>query len=84
MENDEESSSHQAMDPHGANTYLTFWLSLVANAVLMFLFMFVMINTWREFIFNLNFVYMAMVMAAPMGIPMLATMPKMYADRKTT
>jgi len=64
--------------------YLKFWLSLAANAVLMFLFMFVMINTWGEFVFNLNFFYMALVMAAPMGILMLATMPKMYADKTKT
>jgi len=74
--------SHESGPAHRIGPYVKFWLSLAANAILMFVFMFVMINTWSEFIFNLNFVYMALVMAAPMGILMLATMPKMYAAGK--
>ena len=86
MENDKPHDGHgepqHGVETHGTKAYVVFWLSLGANAVLMFLFMFVMINTWRAFVFNLNFVYMALVMAAPMGILMLASMPRMYNDRK--
>ncbi|MBR7203182.1 DUF305 domain-containing protein [Pseudomonas aeruginosa] len=54
-------------------------LSLVA----MYLVMFTMIDTWGDFRNNLNTLYMALTMVAPMGIIMLLTMPGMYPSKRT-
>jgi uncharacterized protein (DUF305 family) len=43
--------------------------------------MFAMIFTWGEFIQNINFFYMALVMWAPMAIIMLLTMGSMYTNK---
>ncbi|ADU15458.1 DUF305 domain-containing protein [Asticcacaulis excentricus] len=77
-------SSHVSHDRamQGKGHYVKFWISLAVNAALMFVLMFVMIDTFSEFIPNLNFLYMAFVMAAPMGIIMLASMPMMYSDNR--
>lgn len=69
-------------DNKSQSNYLKFWISLGVNAVLMFVLMFVMVDTFADVVLNINFVYMALVMAAPMGIIMLASMPMMYADKK--
>lgn len=82
METHDDAKAHGHMSHEMKSPYVKFWVSLAANAVLMFVLMFVMINTIAEFIPNINFVYMALVMAAPMGIIMLATMPMMYRDKK--
>lgn len=82
MESHDDAKAHAHMSHEMKSPYLKFWVSLAANALLMFVLMFVMINTIAEFIPNVNFVYMALVMAAPMGIIMLATMPMMYRDNK--
>lgn len=80
----DQASGHPGHDMAEQNQhhYVKFWISLAVNTVLMFVLMFVMIDTFAEFVPNLNFVYMAVVMAAPMGIIMLATMPMMYADKR--
>ena len=69
-------------DQEMKSPYRKFWISLGVNAVLMFVLMFVMVNTFADVIPNINFVYMAIVMAAPMGIIMLASMPMMYPDKR--
>ncbi len=69
-------------DHENKSPYPKFWISLGINAVLMFVLMFVMVNTFADVIPNINFVYMAIVMAAPMGIIMLASMPMMYPDKR--
>lgn len=53
-------------------------LSLLA----MYLAMFAMIWSWGEFVQNVNFLYMALVMWAPMAIVMLLTMNSMYRDKR--
>ena len=73
----ESHSQHEA-----SSNYTKFWTSLGVNAVLMFILMFVMVDTFADVVPNINFVYMALVMAAPMGIIMLASMPMMYTDKK--
>ncbi|MBP2159035.1 MULTISPECIES: DUF305 domain-containing protein [Asticcacaulis] len=82
METHDDAKAHAHMSHEMKSPYVKFWVSLAANALLMFVLMFVMINTFAEFIPNINFIYMALVMAAPMGIMMLATMPMMYRDKK--
>ena len=54
--------------------YMTLVLNVLLSAVLMYFLMFVMIWNLGEFVQNINFVYMALVMAMPMGILMLIMM----------
>lgn len=62
--------------------YRMFGLNLAISALVMYFVMFTMIYSFDEFFNNLNMVYMALMMAAPMGILMLLMMNSMYADRK--
>lgn len=62
--------------------YRMLGLNMAMSLVVMYLAMFAMIWSWGEFFQNLNFLYMALVMWAPMGILMLLTMGMMYKDRK--
>ena len=62
--------------------YLMLGLNLQLSLIIMYLGMFAMIWTWGEFIQNINFFYMALVMWAPMAAVMLLTMRSMYPDRK--
>ncbi|WP_450088446.1 DUF305 domain-containing protein [Rhizobium terrae] len=41
-----------------------------------------MIDSWSDFRNNLNMLYMALTMVAPMGIIMLATMGTMYGNKR--
>jgi uncharacterized protein (DUF305 family) len=72
-----------AMD-HGMirKHYMLLGLNLLVSLAIMYLVMFAMIWTWDEFIQNINFFYMALMMWAPMGSLMLLTMPMMYQGRK--
>ncbi len=62
--------------------YRMFALNLALSLVIMYLAMFVMIWRGREFVQNLNFFYMALVMWAPMAILMLLTMKSMYPNKR--
>ena len=62
--------------------YLMLGLNLQLSLIIMYLGMFAMIWTWGEFVQNINFFYMALVMWAPMAAVMLLTMRSMYPDRK--
>ena len=62
--------------------YLKFGLNLALSALLMFLIMFAMIDGPGDFYANLNMVYMALMMVAPMGVLMLLMMPGMYRNRR--
>ncbi|WP_303832193.1 hypothetical protein [Asticcacaulis taihuensis] len=57
MESHDDAKAHAHMSHEMKSPYLKFWVSLAANALLMFVLMFVMINTIAEFIPNVNFVY---------------------------
>jgi uncharacterized protein (DUF305 family) len=57
-------------------------INLVVSAVIMYLVMFSMIDGVPDFYNNLNMVYMALMMVAPMAILMLLTMGSMYQNRK--
>jgi len=62
--------------------YAMFALNLVLSLVPMYFVMFTMIDGTADFRNNLNMLYMALTMLAPMGIIMLATMKGMYRDRR--
>jgi hypothetical protein len=52
------------------------------NAVLMYLLMFAMIDSWPHFVSNINFVYMALLMVAPMVLVMMGLMHPMFQNRR--
>lgn len=62
--------------------YLTLAAVLSVNTAIMFVLTFAMIARWSHFHANLNNLYMALMMVAPMGVIMLLAMPKMFPDRK--
>ena len=62
--------------------YTMLAVNLLLNLVIMYLAMFAMIYSWGEFIQNINFAYMALVMWAPMAVVMLWTMRTMYRDAR--
>jgi CDP-diglyceride synthetase len=57
-------------------------LNLVAGAVIMYFGMFAMIWSGGEFIQNINFFYMALIMWAPMSAVMVWTMRNMYPSKR--
>ena len=62
--------------------YLMLGLNLLLSALIMYLGMFGMIWSGGEFIQNINFVYMALIMWAPMSVVMLWTMKSMYRNNR--
>jgi hypothetical protein len=75
-----ERHADQAM---GRRHYRMLAINLTISLVIMYVAMFAMIWSAGEFIQNLNFFYMALVMWAPMGAVMLLTMKPMYQDART-
>lgn len=80
---------HGGHGEHGTMTaemvrhhYVMLGINLLISLVIMYVAMFAMIWTWGEFVQNINFFYMALVMWAPMGAVMLFTMRPMYQNRK--
>ncbi|QDM40784.1 DUF305 domain-containing protein [Altererythrobacter sp. TH136] len=64
------------------NAYPMLWVNLILGALIMYLGMFAMIWSGGEFVQNINFVYMALIMWAPMSAVMLWTMRSMYPKRR--
>lgn len=62
--------------------YTMLGVSAIGMLILMYLIMFVMIYSLREFIQNINFFYMAIMMATPMIVMMPMMMGSMYPNRK--
>ena len=78
-----EHSAHAAMGGEmGREHYLMFGLNLLLSAVIMYLGMFAMIWSGVEFVQNINFFYMALIMWAPMSAVMLWTMKSMYRNSR--
>ena len=73
-----EGHNHQHPD---RRAYWMLALNLALSLVPMYFAMFTMIDGWGDFRNNVNMLYMALTMLAPMGIIMLATMGGMYANR---
>src|SRR5688500_1854288 len=85
----EEINMEHAHEGHGEMSadmerkhYLMLGLNLLLSAVIMYLGMFAMIWSRGEFIQNINFVYMALIMWAPMSVVMLWTMKSMYRNSR--
>lgn len=80
----EQRGPDQAM--HGptmnAQHYRMLALNLSISLAIMYFMMFTMINSLGEFYQNINFLYMALVMWAPMGTLMLLMMSSMYQNKK--
>lgn len=62
--------------------YTMLGLNLLLGAVIMYLGMFAMIWSRGEFVQNINFFYMALIMWAPMSAVMLWTMKGMYPNTR--
>jgi predicted membrane protein len=83
-------SGHQASgnahSDHGSTKmsrpYGMLALNLAISLAIMYFVMFAMINSLGEFIQNLNFLYMALMMWAPMGTLMLVMMGGMYRNKR--
>ena len=74
---------HGAMDRQMARkNYAMLGVSAAGMLTLMYLIMFTMIYSWGEFVQNINFFYMAVMMATPMVVMMPLMMGSMYPDRK--
>ncbi|NUZ08499.1 DUF305 domain-containing protein [Schlegelella sp. ID0723] len=59
-----------------------FALNLALSLIPMYLAMFTMIDGWGDYRNNVNMLYMALTMLAPMGVIMLATMGSMYGNKR--
>lgn len=68
-------------DGHAKHAYAMFLLNMVLSLAVMYFVMFSMIDGWPDFRNNVNMLYMALTMVAPMGVLMLATMRGMYMRR---
>jgi hypothetical protein len=76
-------NAHATMSPDMERKhYLMLGLNLLLSAIIMYLGMFAMIWSGGEFIQNINFFYMALVMWAPMSVVMLWTMKSMYRNSR--
>lgn len=62
--------------------YLMLGVNLLASLIIMYVAMFTMIWSWGEFVQNINFFYMALLMWAPMAAVMLLTMRPMYPNKR--
>jgi hypothetical protein len=62
--------------------YWRFGLELVIDFVIMYLVMYTMIARLDHFYFNLNNVYMTLMMVAPMAVVMLLSMRSMFPSRR--
>lgn len=62
--------------------YSKFLLMLLVSFVIMYSVMFLNVASTDHIYLNLNRLYMALLMVAPMALVMLAFMPMMYKDKK--
>lgn len=62
--------------------YLRLAVELALDFIVMYLVMYTMIATLRHFHFNLNNVYMTLMMVAPMTLIMLVSMRSMFPSRR--
>jgi hypothetical protein len=71
-------TSDQMMRRH----YMMLGVNLLISLAIMYLAMFAMIWSLGEFVQNINFFYMALVMWAPMAIVMMLTMKSMFMNSR--
>ena len=63
------------------NGYMSLAVQTLISAVIMYLVMFVMIDSLDSFYNNLNMIYMTLMMVAPMVVLMILAMKHMFASR---
>lgn len=66
---------------HG-NSYRNLVIELIAHFIIMYLVMYTMIAAFDHFYFNLNNVYMTLMMVTPMALLMLVLMRSMYGNKR--
>lgn len=57
-------------------------IEIAVDGIIMFLVMYMMIDTLRHFHFNINTLYMTLMMVAPMVIIMIVAMRSMYPSKR--
>jgi uncharacterized protein (DUF305 family) len=82
-----EHHAEHAIESHngqaGRHAYKALLVELTIDFAIMYLVMYTMIATVDHFQFNLNTVYMTLMMVAPMTIIMLVAMRSMFPSRRT-
>lgn len=78
MDHHSTTGQSPASHPHH---YLLFAVNLTLSLIVMYFGMFLMIDGPGDFRNNLNMLYMALAMVAPMGTIMLLTMSDMYTNK---
>ena len=73
---------HEEHEEMNRKHYVTLLLNVAISAVVMYFVMFAMIWSGAQFVQNINFVYMAILMATPMGVLMLIMMGPKCPDRR--
>ena len=66
---------------HG-KSYRNLAIELIVHSMIMYLVMYTMIATLDHFYFNLNNVYMTLMMVTPMALLMLVLMRSMYENKR--
>ncbi len=74
--------SHSTANAAGQGHYGRLLLMLALSFVAMYILMYAMVNSFANVYNNVNQVYMAGLMAAPMGVIELALMGAMYHDKR--
>ena len=64
------------------NAYVSLAVQSVIGGIVMYLVMFVMIDSLGSFFNNLNTAYMALMMVTPMIVLMIAAMPHMFPSKR--
>lgn len=79
-----DNTTHQQGHHHSsARSYWILGLNMLLSLIVMYLVMYTMIDGWSDYRNNINMLYMALTMWAPMGILMIVTMGGMYVDART-
>lgn len=64
------------------SSYRKLAIAITINTIIMFFLMYVMISSINHFQININKIYMALIMAAPMVIVMLLVMQTMFMNKR--
>jgi hypothetical protein len=64
------------------SSYRKLEIAITINTIIMFLLTYVMISSAEHFVVNINRIYMALIMAAPMVIVMLLVMRSMFMNKR--
>ena len=72
----------EAHEHMAGGSYRRLGIELFIDFIVMYLVMYTMIATIRHFHFNLNNVYMTLMMVAPMAVIMLISMRSMFESRR--